>query len=162
MFAPLQRRWCAKAFVINPQLFAGKGSVPTESTDYVWTLVALALTGLYYLAYVRLACRPKAAEIIFGSCFGILNYFGTTLFAYDSWAFIGVFQSWPTVILKCVCQGVTMATPARPCGASAANRARAARAASNTRLASSPSRRLCAKDGAGFHAAVSPVLVALP
>ena len=101
---------CAKAFVINPQLFAGKAAIPAESTDYVWTGVALALLWLFHTAYVRLACRPKAAEIGMGLLFGVLNYFGTTLFAYDSWAFIGVFQSWPTVVFKCLCQGAAMAT----------------------------------------------------
>ncbi len=101
---------CAKAFVINPQLFAGKGSIPAESTDYVWTFVALALTGLFYLTYVRFSCRPRVAEMLCGLLFGVLNYFSTTLFAYDSWAFIGVFQSWPTVISKCIFQGATMAT----------------------------------------------------
>ena len=101
---------CAKAFVINPQLFAGKAAIPAESTDYVWTGVALALLWLFHTAYVRHACRPKAAEIGMGLLFGVLNYFGTTLFAYDSWAFIGVFQSWPTVVFKCLCQGAAMAT----------------------------------------------------
>ncbi|MDD3212479.1 MAG: DUF6020 family protein [Eubacteriales bacterium] len=100
---------CAKAFVINPQLFVGKASIPAESTDYVWTFVALALAGLFYVTYVRLRYRPGAGELGFGLLFGALNYFGTTLFAYDSWAFIGVFQSWVTVALKIAGQGATMA-----------------------------------------------------
>lgn len=99
---------CAKAFVINPQLFAGKSSIPADSTDYVWTFAGLVLTALFDETFVRRALRPKWGEWTFGLIFGVLNYFGTTLFAYDSWAFIGVFQSWPSVVLKCLCQGFTM------------------------------------------------------
>lgn len=102
--------FCAKAFSINPQLFAGKAALPAETTDYLWTFLALVILGMFYLTYERLSFRPKMGEIGFGLLFGVLNYFGTTLFAYDSWAFIGVFQSWPTVIAKCLCQGATMAT----------------------------------------------------
>ncbi len=101
---------CAKSFVINPQLFAGKASIPAESTDTVWSFVAFTLAGLFYVTYLRLRYRPKAGEIGFGLLFGILNYFGTTLFAYDSWAFIGVFQSWTAVAVKCIGQGFTMVT----------------------------------------------------
>jgi len=101
---------CAKAFVINPHLYAGKSSIPADSTDYVWTFLGLVLTALFYETFINRALRPKWGEALFGLLFGVLNYFGTTLFAYDSWAFIGVFQSSPSVIVKCICQGFTMMT----------------------------------------------------
>lgn len=99
---------CAKAFVVNPHLFAGKGSIPAESTDYLWTFLGLFVTALFYETYVRKALRPRLAAALFGVLFGVLNYFGTTLFAYDSWAFIGVFTSWPAVVVKCLGQGCAM------------------------------------------------------
>lgn len=99
---------CAKAFSINPQLFIGKGATPAESTDYLWTFMALVLAALFYECFIRRGLRPRIGEVLFGLLFGVLNYFGTTLFAYDSWAFVGVTLSVPTVVLKCLGQGVTM------------------------------------------------------
>lgn len=104
---------CAKSFGINPQLFAGKGAVPAESTDLLWTFVGLVFTALFWETFARRALRLGWGEGLCGLLFGVLNYFGTTLFAYDSWAFIGVWQSWPAVIFKCLCQGFTMAAALR-------------------------------------------------
>lgn len=99
---------CAKAFVINPQIYAGKSAIPAESTDLLWTFMALVWTGLFYAVFVFLRMRPRVREVLAGLAFGVLNYFGTTLFAYDSWAFIGFWLSWGEVAVKCLCQGMVM------------------------------------------------------
>ncbi|MDD3336349.1 MAG: DUF6020 family protein [Eubacteriales bacterium] len=99
---------CTKAFVINPELYAGKSAVPAATTDYVWSFVGLCLTGLFYLTFTVRRYRPKAGELLLGLLFGVANYFGTTLFAYDSWAFLGTTVSWPQAAFKCLGQGFTM------------------------------------------------------
>lgn len=101
---------CAKSFVINPALYAGMSAVPAATTDYLWSFVGLCLTGLFYLTFEKRRCRPGVGAVVFGLTFGVANYFGMTLFAYDTWAFIGVHTSWAQVIFKCLGQGVTMMT----------------------------------------------------
>ena len=100
----------AKAFGVNPQLFIGKAAMPAESTNYLWSFFAFFLTWFYYFVFVSCEFKPRLGEILWGIFFGILNFFGTTLFAYDSWAFIGVHQSWFVVIYKCLAQGMVMVT----------------------------------------------------
>ena len=102
--------FCAKAFVINPALYIGKSAVPADTTDYLWGMYALVLWGLLYYTYAVLRLKPRFAEISFGLLFGVLNFFGTSLFAYDSWAFVGTTLSWTTVVFKCLGQAFTMVT----------------------------------------------------
>ena len=100
--------FCSKAFVINPTLYIGKSAVPASTVDYLWSVFALALWALFYYAYGVLRLKPRVGEIAFGLLFGVLNFFGTSLFAYDSWAFIGVSLSWPEAAFKCLGQAFTM------------------------------------------------------
>ena len=98
----------AKSFVINPERFVGKGPAPADSTDLVWTFVSLCLTALNLDVYVRRRLRPGIGQWLFGLFFGVANYFGTTMFAFDSWLFVGNLISVYTVALKCLGQGLAM------------------------------------------------------
>ncbi len=119
---PLARKWlvqlvflclaifCAKGFVINPNLYIGKSAVPAATTDYLWAFVALALWQLMVFVYLRRRMRPRAGEIVFGLLFGVANFLGTSLFAYDSLAFIGTTMLWSGAAFKCLGQGFAMTT----------------------------------------------------
>lgn len=100
--------FCSKAFVINPHLYIGKSAIPADTTDYLWGFFALFLWALFCYAFGVLRLRPRVGEVVFGLLFGVANFFGTSLFAYDSWAFIGVSLSWFAVVFKCLGQGFTM------------------------------------------------------
>lgn len=101
---------CAKCFVINPELYVGLSAVPAAVTDYIWLFMALALAWLFNAVYFQKRLRPHVGECLFGLLFGVLNYFCTTLFAYDSWLFIGVSVSYAAVALKCLGQAAAMTT----------------------------------------------------
>lgn len=102
--------FCSKAFVVNPHLYIAKSAIPAQTTDYLWGFFALALWMLFYYAFGMLRLRPRIGEIAFGLLFGFVNFFGMTISAYDSWAFIGVTLSWMEVVLKCLGQAFTMMT----------------------------------------------------
>jgi hypothetical protein len=119
---PLARKWlaevvlfflaifCAKGFVINPDLYIGKSAVPAATTDYLWAFFAFALWRLMVFCYVRRSMRPRVGEIVFGLVFGFANFLGTSLFAYDSLAFIGTTMSRSDALFKCLGQGFAMMT----------------------------------------------------
>ena len=119
---PLVRKWlaeallfllaifCAKGFVINPNLYIGKSAVPAATTDYLWAFLAFALWRLMVFCYVRRSMRPRVGEIVLGLVFGVANFMGTSLFAYDSLAFIGTTMSRGDAAFKCLGQGFAMTT----------------------------------------------------
>ena len=100
--------FCAKAFVINPELYIGLSTVPPATTDYLWSFVAIVFAALFYHVLARRRYMPRAGEWIFGFCFGFANYFGTTLFAYDSWAFVNTALPLVNVVFKCLGQALVM------------------------------------------------------
>lgn len=100
--------FCAKAFVINPELYIGLSTVPPATTDYLWSFVAIVFAALFYHVLARRRYMPRAEEWIFGFCFGFANYFGTTLFAYDSWAFVNTALPLVNVVFKCLGQALVM------------------------------------------------------
>ena len=100
--------FCSKAFVINPRLYIGKSAIPAETTDYLWGSFTLVLWALFYYTYGFRRLHPRVGEVAFGLLFGVVNYFGTTIFAYDSWAFVGKTVSWMSVGMKCLGQAFTM------------------------------------------------------
>ncbi len=100
--------FCAKSFVINTNLYIGKSVLPADTTDYLWGVFALVLWALFWYTFGRRRLRPRAGEIVFGFLFGVFNYLGTSLFAYDSWAFIGTTISYAAAALKILGQALTM------------------------------------------------------
>ena len=104
----LMAAFCAKSFVINPDRFVGKGSAPAASSDIIWTFVALGFAALFIDTYLRRGYRAGLGQWLFGLFFGVANYFGVTLFAFDSWLFVGRLIGVGTVALKCLGQGLAM------------------------------------------------------
>ena len=100
--------FCAKGFVINPNLYIGKSALPADTTDYLWAFLAFALWRLMAYGYLKRRMRPRAGEVVFGLLFGVFNFLGTSMFAYDSWAFIGTTMSWADAVFKCLGQGIAM------------------------------------------------------
>ena len=100
----------SKSFVINPALYIGKSAIPAATTDYLWGFFTLVLWAGFYYTYGALRLKVRMAEVLFGLLFGVMNFLGTSLFAYDSWAFIGTTLSWGEALFKCIGQGMVMAT----------------------------------------------------
>ena len=100
----------SKAFVINPHLYIGKSAVSAATTDYLWGFYALFLWAMFYVTYAMLRLKIRVGAALFGLLFGVLNFLGTSLFAYDTWEFIGITLSWGEAIFKCIGQGIVMMT----------------------------------------------------
>lgn len=106
------------AFTLSPEGYAGVSDPPLRAGSPVWILDALMLGGLYVLATRRDLPRFSAGMAAFGLLFGGVNFFATTLFAYDSWAFLNGGRAWGAALACIVGQGAAMAAGFRVlCGA---------------------------------------------
>ena len=73
------------AFTLSPVGYVGISDPPLLAFSPVWVLYALLLSGLYWLATRPDNARVTAGMAGLGLLFGTVNYFATTLFAYDTW-----------------------------------------------------------------------------
>ncbi|MEA4998057.1 MAG: DUF6020 family protein [Candidatus Limiplasma sp.] len=78
---------CLWAFTLSPEGYVGVSDPPLQPGSPVWICYALLLGGLFWLAAPH-ARRVTPGMAAFGLLFGVVNYAATTLFAYDSWAFL--------------------------------------------------------------------------
>ena len=99
---------CAMAFVISPEGYVGVSDAPAAATDPLWTALALLLA-LGFGESRKRGLRVPWSAWLFGALFGVANYFGSTLFAYDSWAFLNGPLAWGGALLCCAGQGLCMA-----------------------------------------------------
>ncbi len=81
------------AFTLSRENYVGVSDAPLAAGSPVWLLYALLLGGLFWLALERRA-RPTAGTVLLGLLFGAINYFATTLFAYDTWSFLSTARAW--------------------------------------------------------------------
>lgn len=100
---------CMLGFTLPPQNYVGLSDPPLAAGSPVWLLYALLLGGLFWLATGRRAARPTAGIAVMGLLFGTVNYFATTLFAYDSWAFLSGAGAWLRAAACILLQGAVMA-----------------------------------------------------
>ena len=100
---------CMLAFTISPDGYVGVSDPPLRALSPVWLLYALGLGGLFWLATGRRAARPTVATALLGLLFGAVNYFATTLFAYDTWGFLNSAAAWLNAFWRILLQGATMA-----------------------------------------------------
>ena len=82
------------AFTLSPVGYVGISDPPLLAFSPVWVLYALLLSGLYWLATRPDNARVTAGMAGLGLLFGTVNYFATTLFAYDTWSFLNSAAAW--------------------------------------------------------------------
>ena len=73
------------SFVIGQDNYVGMSELPTSSTSYLFTALAILFAILYYFVHCQKKVEVSPWHIIFGVIFGILNTFMNHLFAYDQW-----------------------------------------------------------------------------
>ena len=100
---------CMFAFTLSPQGYVGISDPPLRAGSAVWVLYALLLAGVFWLATGRRAARWSPGMVAMGLFFGVLNYFATTLFAYDSWSFLNTARAWNIAVLCMLGQSAVMA-----------------------------------------------------
>ena len=100
---------CAMAFVVSLDHYVGMSAVPAASTDYLWSALAVVFAVLFWVAAVRMRLKLRPAHMAFGLFFGIANYFGTMLFAYDTWSFLQGPLAWGKAVFAWMGQGFVMA-----------------------------------------------------
>lgn len=99
-----------KGFAVNQSFYIGKSAIPAATTDYLWVFFALVLWRLMTYGFVQNHMKPHAGEIVFGLLFGVANFVGTSLFAFNTLGFIGVTMPWYNAAIKCLGQGIAMTT----------------------------------------------------
>ncbi|MCE5344309.1 MAG: DUF6020 family protein [Eubacteriales bacterium] len=97
------------AFTLSPVGYMGVSDPPLQAGSAVWLLYALLLGGLFYLAAGRRGARLTPGMAALGLLFGVVNYFATTLFAYDTWSFLNSAGAWAAAVLCIGGQGAVMA-----------------------------------------------------
>lgn len=100
---------CMLAFTLSPEGYVGISDPPLRAGSAEWLLYALLLGGVFRLATGTHAARLTPGMAAFGLLFGTANYFATTLFAYDTWAFLHGAAAWAQAALCILGQSVTMA-----------------------------------------------------
>lgn len=99
---------CMLAFTLSPVGYVGVSDPPLRALSPVWLLYALGLAGLCWLATGPRAARPTPGMALLGLLFGMVNYFATTLFAYDTWGFLSTAAAWLDAAWRILLQGATM------------------------------------------------------
>ena len=99
---------CAMAFVVSPANYIGMSDAPASSTSLLWSALAAVFVALFRKAWGKAWQLPHPAHVAFGLLFGVVNYFGTTLFAYDTWSFLSTPWAWSQALLQCAGQGLPM------------------------------------------------------
>ncbi len=100
---------CAMCFGVSATGYVGLSAPPTASTSYLWSALGLLFAGLFWFAFVKRGLALRAAPVAFGLLFGVVNYFGVTLFAYDTWSFVSGPVALGKALLQCLGQGLPMA-----------------------------------------------------
>ena len=101
------------AFTLSPIGYVGVSDPPLSAGSAVWLVYALLLCGLYWLATDRRAARLTPGMVALSLLFGAVNYFATTLFAYDTWSFLRVGSAPLVAALSILGQSATMAAVLR-------------------------------------------------
>ncbi|NLI22403.1 MAG: hypothetical protein GX418_12770 [Clostridiales bacterium] len=99
---------CMFAFTVSPTGYTGVSDPPLRAGSPAWLLYAAALGGLFLLATGRKRARVSAGMAALGLLFGLINYFATTLFAYDTWAFLDSARAWLSALLCVLGQAAAM------------------------------------------------------
>jgi hypothetical protein len=99
---------CAMAFVVSGAGYVGLSDPPAASTSPLWGALSLVFSALFGYVRVYRGIRLRAAHVVLGLVFGMANYFGTTLFAYDTWDFLASPLAWGRAFLQCLGQGLPM------------------------------------------------------
>lgn len=96
------------AFTLSREGYVGVSDPPLAAFTPVWILYALLLAGLYYLFFTRVR-RVSKGQIALGLCFGVVNYFASAMFAYDTWNYLNSVWRWGLAILQILGQAAVMA-----------------------------------------------------
>lgn len=99
---------CAMAFGVSSVGYVGMSDLPSSSTSSLWSALAVVFALLFWIVFVQKGLRAHAIHIVAGLLFGVVNYFGTTLFAYDTWSYLNGPLAWAKALLQCAGQGLPM------------------------------------------------------
>ena len=99
------------AFTISPAGYVGVSDAPLAAFSPAWLLYAALLAGLWYL-FVRFVKKISKGQLLLGLCFGAVNYFASTLFAYDTWGFLNSVWRWGIAVMQIAGQAAVMAAAA--------------------------------------------------
>jgi len=100
---------CMWAFTLSPQGYTGISDPPLRLGSPLWLCYAVLLAGLCWLATRPGLARWSVGTALWGLLFGVVNYFATTLFAYDSWQALQGFAAWMGALACMLGQGAAMA-----------------------------------------------------
>ncbi len=99
---------CMLAFTLSPVGYVGISDPPLRALSPSWLLYALGLAGLGWLATGPRAARPTPGMALLSLLFGTVNYFATTLFAYDTWGFLSTAAAWLGALWRILLQSAAM------------------------------------------------------
>ena len=99
------------AFTLSREGYAGVSDPPLAAFSPAWIVYALLLAGLWYVFLSRVK-RVSKGQIALGLCFGVINYFASAMFAYDTWNYLNSFWRWRWAILQILGQTAVMAAAA--------------------------------------------------
>ena len=99
---------CAMAFQISPENYTGLSALPPASTNLLWTALGVLLAWLFWQVRRR-RLRWAWGPLCLGLFFGVVNFLGTTLFAYDAWNFLRSPAQFCLACLRIAGQGLPMA-----------------------------------------------------
>ena len=100
---------CAMAFGLSPEGYVGISALPAASTSYLWTALGACFGWLFWQVLGKHRGWLGVAPLAFGLLFGVFNFLGTTLFAYDAWTFLASPLGLTLGVLQMLGQGLPMA-----------------------------------------------------
>lgn len=97
------------AFTLSPDGYVGISDLPIRAGSALWCVYAVLIAGLYWLFTGKRRARLSPGIGLMGLLFGVINYFATMLFAYDTWAFLNSAQAVSVAGLCILGQSAAMA-----------------------------------------------------
>ena len=73
------------SFVVGQSGYTGMSELPASATSYLWSALAVCFALLLFHVFVKKGLQLHPLTAVFALLFGVVNAFGTALFAYDSW-----------------------------------------------------------------------------
>ncbi len=96
------------AFTLSPQGYVGVSDPPLRLGSPVWLVDAALLAAFLWWATLPRGARLTVGTAMLGLAFGTVNYFATTLFAYDTWSFLHSAVAWAEAAVRILLQSTLM------------------------------------------------------
>lgn len=96
-------------FTLSPEGYVGISDPPIRAGSALWFVYVLLIAALYWIFTGKCRARLSPGLLLMGLLFGVVNYFATTLFAYDTWSFLNSARAWGMAALCIFGQSAAMA-----------------------------------------------------